>query len=110
MGEWMGRPRDAPLPNGVEKAALKPAMPQGSCPTHSGVPSAGPHSCTSPPQPSPAACLAGLPSAYWKRKLLGRQRVQQGSFGEARLGSAAGTAQLSMLPGPGPVTGSVCSQ
>lgn len=36
--------------------------------------------------------------------------VWRGSFGEAQLGSAAGTAQLSMLPGPGPVTGSVCSQ
>lgn len=100
LGERLGRPwpRDAP--------ASRPfALPH----TQRGPRPRAPR-LHFPPSPSPAACSAALPGAYWKRKLLGRQRVQQGSFGEERLGTAAGRARLSMLPGPGPVTGSVCSQ
>lgn len=41
------------------------------------------------PQPRPRSPALGLPHAYWKRKLLGRQRVRQGSLGEERRGEPA---------------------
>lgn len=100
-----GAPANWPSPREWRKQLQTLPCPGAAAPArwHGGVPGRGPCSCMSP-SPSPAAWPAALPSAYWKRKLLGRQRVQRGSFGEERL------ARLSMLPGPGPVTGSVCSQ
>lgn len=45
--------------------------------------------CSRCPQPR-SPCCPVLPRGYWKRKLLGRQHVQQGSLGEERSGEPAG--------------------
>lgn len=50
------------------------------------------------PQPFAHGLAAGLPHAYWKGKLLGRQRVRRGSLGEERRG--AGSRQSAAVRAP----------